>query len=331
MEPETKAMSSLDTTSSLADHFSFSQVFREGALTLGLIAPLESYPNSPGPTMVDHAEMARLVDDAGFPVIWLRDVPFFDPTFGDVAQIFDPLVYAAYLASITQKVAIGTAGLLLPLRDPLIVAKQVASVDQLLEGRFLMGLASGDRPAEYPAFGIEYGERAERFRDAFALIQVTLEASWPRHESGYFGQLSGNLDLVPKPSASQVPAIVIGGAGQSMEWTSKHADGLISYIADPAKLPAITQEWRRLCGDHYKPYGYGTFFDLTRDPNVPAHSGRVLRGGRNALIDLWKRQRYQGVSHVALNFKPQQRPAREVIEELAEYVLPHFPAASIDR
>ncbi|MOA44282.1 hypothetical protein D3C78_1665330 [compost metagenome] len=75
----------------------------------------------------------------------------------------------------------------------------------------------------------------------------------------------------------------------------------------------------------FKPYGYGTFFDLDRDPNLPLQPGRVMRAGRNTLIDLWRRQQDQGVCHVALNFKPQHRPAAEVIDELGEYVLPHFP------
>jgi luciferase-type oxidoreductase len=145
-------------------HQGYARVFQPGHLTFGFIAPLESYPDSPGPTLEDHAVMARKVDDAGFAALWLRDVPFYDPQFGDVGQILDPLVYAGYLAAVTQRITIGTAGIVLPLRDPLIVAKQAASIDQLLGGRFILGLATGDRPVEYPAFGLDFENRAERFR-----------------------------------------------------------------------------------------------------------------------------------------------------------------------
>ncbi len=127
----------------LQQHPGYARVFKQGHLTFGFIAPLESYPNSPGPTLQDHAQMAQRVDEAGFSAIWLRDVPFYDPNFGDVGQILDPLVYAGYLAAVTTRIAIGTAGIVLPLRDPLIVAKQAASVDQLLGGRFILGLATG--------------------------------------------------------------------------------------------------------------------------------------------------------------------------------------------
>ncbi|WP_267397008.1 MULTISPECIES: hypothetical protein [unclassified Sphingomonas] len=78
----------------LAGHAAYARVFQPGQLTLGFIAPLEAYPSAPWPTLADHAALARKVDDLGFAAIWLRDVPFYDPSFGDVGQIIDPLVYA---------------------------------------------------------------------------------------------------------------------------------------------------------------------------------------------------------------------------------------------
>jgi luciferase-type oxidoreductase len=149
-------------SSSPAEHHGFTRAFREGQLTLGFIMPLEAYPDGPLPTLVDHAERARQADEAGFAALWLRDVPFLDPGFGDAGQILDPFTYAGYLAAITRRIGIGTAGVVLPLREPLIVTKQAASVDQLLGGRFLLGLSSGDRPEEYPAFGLELGSRTKR-------------------------------------------------------------------------------------------------------------------------------------------------------------------------
>lgn len=310
----------------LAEHRGYARIFQPGQLTFGFIAPLESYPDTPWPTLADHQNMARKVDEAGFSAIWLRDVPFYDPNFGDLGQLLDPLVYAGYLAAVTKHIAIGTAGIVLPLRDPLILAKQATSIDQLLGGRFILGLATGDRTSEYPAFGRDFDNRAERFRDALAMLRAATEQTWPMHVSRFYGQLDGSLDLLPKPRAARLPTLVIGMAGQSMEWIANHADGVLWYLTDPARIPEIVNQWRAACnGMPFKPYGYGTFFDLDSDPNLPLQPGRVLRAGRNTLIDLWRRQQDQGVCHVALNFKPQRRPAAEVIDELGEYVLPHFP------
>lgn len=314
----------------LQQHRGYARVFQPGHLTFGFIAPLESYPDSPGPTLQDHAQLARRVDEAGFSAIWLRDVPFYDPNFGDVGQILDPLVYAGFLAGVTRNIAIGTAGIVLPLRDPLIVAKQAASIDQLLGGRFILGLATGDRPVEYPAFGLDFNNRAERFRDALAIIRAATETHWPVHASKFYGQLNGDIDLIPKPVGPRMPTIIVGQAGQSLEWIGENTDGILSYISNPILIPQIIERWRTVCGQGiYKPYGYGTLFDLDRDPNFPLQAGRVLRAGRNALIEHWKRQQDQGVGHVALHFKPQRRHASEVIDELGEYLLPHFPSASL--
>lgn len=314
----------------LQQHRGYARVFQPGHLTFGFIAPLESYPDSPGPTLQDHAQLARRVDEAGFSAIWLRDVPFYDPNFGDVGQILDPLVYAGFLAGVTRNIVIGTAGIVLPLRDPLIVAKQAASIDQLLGGRFILGLATGDRPAEYPAFGLDFNNRAERFRDALAIIRAATETHWPVHASRFYGQLNGDIDLIPKPVGPRMPTIIVGQAGQSLEWIGENTDGILSYISNPILIPQIIERWRTVCGQGiYKPYGYGTLFDLDRDPNCPLQAGRVLRAGRNVLIEHWKRQQDQGVCHVALHFKPQRRHASEVIDELGEYLLPHFPSASL--
>ena len=72
-------------------------------------------------------------------------------------------------------------------------------------------------------------------------------------------------------------------------------------------------------------YGYATFFDLDRDPDAPPGRFRnVVSMGRRALIERWQRDPALGVTHVALNLKPSRRPVPEVLDELAEHVLPLF-------
>jgi luciferase-type oxidoreductase len=311
----------------LAEHPAYARVFQPGRLTLGFIAPLEAYPHAPWPTLADHAAMAKKVDALGFAAIWLRDVPFYDPSFGDVGQILDPMVYAGWLAAQTTRIAIGTAGVVLPLRDPLIVAKQAASVDQLLGGRFLLGLSNGDRPSEFAAFGSDLATRPERYQDATGLIRAATEQSFARHWSRHYGTLDGTIDMVPKPVGPRLPILAIGRAGQTIEWLGANTDGWIWHLSDAQRLPDVVARWRVATADGpFKPYGYGAMFDLLADPNAPlVYGGGGIRSGRNALIELWKRQRDEGVGHVALNPKPLQRPFADVADELATYVLPHFP------
>jgi len=71
--------------------------------------------------MRDHISMAQKADNLGFAALWMRDVPFYDPEYGDVGQVFDPVPYIAYLAAYTRNIALGTAGIVLPMREPLIL------------------------------------------------------------------------------------------------------------------------------------------------------------------------------------------------------------------
>ncbi|WP_371321584.1 LLM class oxidoreductase [Pseudomonas viridiflava] len=311
----------------LKTHPAYSRVFQPGSLTFGFIAPLEGYPNSPAPTLTDHIELARQADRSGFSAIWLRDVPFLDPGFGDVGQIIDPFVYAGMLAAHTRQITVGTAGIVLTLRDPVLVAKQAASADQLLQGRFLLGLSTGDRPKEYPAFGQNFDNRAERFRDAHAVIRVLTEHDFPLHRSTHYGYLGGDLDLLPKPFGRRIPTLAVGRCRQDLKWIAENTDGWLWHQSDFHSLPEVISEWRKNCASEvFKPYGYAAFFDLDDNPDAPLKVGRGIRTGRKALLDLWERQREEGVSHVALNLKPLRRPAGEVMQELAEFVLPNFPS-----
>lgn len=201
---------------SIAQHPGYSSVFQPERLTFGLIAPLEAYPNALWPTLERDGDAAELVDGTDFAAVWLRDVPFYDPGFGDTGQVVDAMVYAGWLAARMRRVAIGTAGIVSPLRDPLAVAKQAASVDRLSGGRFILGLASGDRPSEFAAFGSDIGDRVERYRDALGVIRAATEQSFPRHRSLHYGVMDGSLDMLPKPVAPRLPVVAIGRAGQDL-------------------------------------------------------------------------------------------------------------------
>ncbi|WP_243751156.1 hypothetical protein [Paraburkholderia sp. BL10I2N1] len=71
----------------LSEQPAYARLFLREKLTVGLILPLETHPNRPAPTMRDHVTMAQKADSLGFAALWMRDVPFYDPDYGDVGQI----------------------------------------------------------------------------------------------------------------------------------------------------------------------------------------------------------------------------------------------------
>lgn len=312
----------------LQSHAGYSRVFKPGQLTFGFIMPLEGYPHSPFPTLENHVHLARKADEAGFSALWMRDVPFYDPHFGDTGQMLDPMVYLGFLAAHTRQIALGTAGMVLTLRDPLILAKQAVSVDQLTQGRLLLGLSTGDRMVEYPAFGVDYDNRGERFREAFSLIKTVTEQSFPTLSTTHYGELRGEIDLIPKPVGQRMPMLTIGRARQELSWIAQQSDAWIWHLSSFRQLPELLEQWRAShAGQWLRPYGYGSFFDLADDPQTPLMQvGNGLRAGRHALIALLEQHQALGVSHIAFNLKPLRRPAEDALAELAEFVLPQFSA-----
>ncbi|WP_423822915.1 TIGR03571 family LLM class oxidoreductase [Salinisphaera sp. SPP-AMP-43] len=311
-------------------HPGFARLFAPGRITLGLIMPLETYPNRPIPTMDDHFARARAADEAGLSALWMRDVPFFDPRYGDAGQVFEPLTYIAALARETRDIALGTAGTVLPLREPKMLAKQVASIDHFASGRFIHGLSSGDRPPEYPLFDIDFDSRGERFRDAYAVYRSVLEDSFPRFHSPRFGHAEGDLDLLPKPPYGRTPAIAIGRSQQSMAWIAKHLDGHFAPSPAASQLPSFAWEWHQqampAANSPLKPLGIAGFLDLVADRDHPMQQLRAgFRTGSKALAEFMATACEAGIHHIALNPRITRRPHPELLEDLVRDVLPHFP------
>ncbi|MEH6412545.1 LLM class oxidoreductase [Pseudomonas sp. NPDC089395] len=313
----------------LDGHPGYRRLFEERKLTIGLIMPLETHPGRPAPTMADHGEMAQRADTLGFGALWLRDVPFYDPHYGDVAQIFDPVPYLGYLAAITKRIALGTTGFVLPFREPLIFSKQMTSLDHLSNGRLMMGISSGDRPAEYPLFGIDFETRGSRFRESYEVLRSLTEESFPAFESPLFGRSNGEFELVPKPVIGRTPALAVGRSQQSLAWIAEHMDGLIRSAPEPYQLKAAAMEWRSALVEFdssvFKPLGIGAFVDLFENADAPLRrSFGGIRTGRNMLKEYLHEAQEAGINHFALNLKVSHRPYREILQELAEEILPHF-------
>lgn len=307
-------------------HPGFSRMFQPGRLTLGVFFPIEAF-EGPHPTMANQVALARRACELGFAALWFRDVPLLDPRFGDVGQIYDPWTYLGFIAAQTQHIALATGSIVLPLRHPLHVAKAAASVDVLSGGRMVLGVATGDRPVEFPAFGKPFETRGEAFRESLAFMRRAWREQFPEIHSG-LGTLAG-ADLVPKPPFGDVPVMITGRAQQSLEWIAQHADAWIMY-PQPLPLQAMKlRAWVEAQGTARaaKPFGQSLYIDLAREPDagpVPIHLGYRL--GRRPLVALLRELRDIGVAHVALNLKYGSRSAAEVLEELGAEVLPLFLA-----
>lgn len=301
------------------------RIAQRGKLSLGLVFPIESYQGAIA-KMENQEKLAQRAEELGFKALWFRDVPFHDPSFGDAGQLYDPWVYMTHIMHHTQHIALATGSIILPLRHPVHTAKSLFSLQNLSKGRVIMGVASGDRPSEYPAFNQDLSQKGALFRDSFSYLKA-LESDFPEYESTHYGRLNGQIDMIPKYK-STTPMFVTGHSGQSLEWIAEHADGWLYYPRDFNFLQQTIENWRNALKDTqqpWKPYMQSLYIDLLQDNNAsPSAIHLGFKGGSDYALAHLKLLESYGVSHVIVNLKYGSRPAEEVVEELGESVLPHF-------
>lgn len=326
MSTECKMLKKADELEFQSINQGYNAVFRPNRLSLGLVVPIETYAQGPVPAMNRHLERVQLAEKLGFSAVWLRDVPFNVPAFGDAGQTYDPFVYLGLLAGQTKRIALGVASIILPLRHPAHVAKAAASVDVLSEGRLLLGVASGDRPEEYPALNLSFPDRGATFRESFDYIRQMGKES-PTFENA-LGSPNGELDMLPKPTSSKLPLLVTGGSQQDPEWIALNADGWMTYPRNTTVQARVIEDWRARvearggCG---KPMMQPLYVDLTEDADTrphPIHLG--FRLGVNYLRAYLKSLEKLGMNHVALNLRFNQADIETTLKRLADDILPDF-------
>lgn len=304
----------------------YAHAFKPEKLTLGLVVPLEAHGNNPVPDLDRHLERAQLADELGFASLWLRDVPFNVPSFGDAGQTFDPFVYLGLLAGATKAIGLGVASIILPLRHPAHVAKSAASVDVLSSGRLLLGVASGDRPEEYPAMNMDFDSRSERFRDSIIYIRAMAD-DHPQVQTEQ-GVVFGSADMLPKPTGGRLPLLVTGGSRQHPDWVAQNSDGWITYPRDPASQGRVVADYRKRLaafGQPNKPVVQSLYVDVQADPDAeprPIHLG--FASGTNFLRQYLTDIRSLGINHVALNLRFNGADVEDTKKRIADDLLPEF-------
>jgi len=305
----------------------YNNIFKAGELSIGVVIPIENYSQSTVPTMQNHLQKVKLVEKLGFKAIWVRDVPVHVPTFGDAGQTFDPFTYLGFLAGQTSEITIGVASIALPLHHPIHVFKSATTLDQLSSGRMILGVASGDRPEEYPAMNIKFDERGELFRNAFEYIRKA-QKDFPLLDDNMYGNLNGQVDVIPKASGSRVPLMVTGSSRQPLEWIAKNGDGWMYYPRNLYMQEHNIKDWRKIITDtqeYNKPFMQPLYIDLHEDNDfkpVGIHLG--FRMGMSYVIDYFQQLKNLGVNHIGINLRFNNANTEETLQRLAEELLPHF-------
>jgi probable F420-dependent oxidoreductase len=161
------------------------------------------------------ARVAAAAELAGFESVWTGEhVVLPDPQAPPSPAppdlpMLDPAVALAFLAAGTRTLRLGTGIVILPQRNPLVLAKELASVDVVSGGRLVFGLGAGYLQAEFDALGASFGDRGARTSEAIEVVRALWTQESPSFE-GRFWTFSG-IQAYPRPLQRPHPPIVVGG------------------------------------------------------------------------------------------------------------------------
>ena len=222
-------------------------------MNIGTSVPLPAYT-------IDPAFMAKKAEDLGFESIWYAEhaaVPVhsdspFPATGGEIPWTYshftDPYIALARASGATTKIRLGTGITLVPERNPLLLAKEIASLDLFSGGRFIFGIGTGWLKEETEMMGGDFEHRWTQTREA---IEVMKEL-WTKDEAEYHGKYFDfpPVRSFPKPAQKPYPPIILGGMAKNvLRRVVTHADGWLPNRVTPSeveesrkKLDAMAEE-----------------------------------------------------------------------------------------
>lgn len=177
------------------------------------------------------ADLARQAEDLGYDTAWLPDHLLPPADYGPVyGGVLEPLVLMGWLAAATSRIRFGTSVLVLPMRSPFVVAKQVATLHALSGGRITLGVGIGWDEREFTAVGADFRSRAARTDEAVALLRHLFRTGRGPFEGRWYGFETGVFE--PRPVGT-VPVMTGGVTDAALRRAARYADVWQGVNLDP--------------------------------------------------------------------------------------------------
>lgn len=239
-------------------------------------------------------QIAQAAEAAGFESVWTGEhVVLPDPQappspVPPETPFLDPAVALAVVAAHTQRIRLGTGIIILPQRNPLVLAKELASVDVVSGGRLIFGLGVGYLKAEFDALGASFEHKGARAMEYLEAMLQVWTAAQPAY-SGRFVSFSG-IQSLPQPLQKPHPPIVIGGQSPpAYRRAVTHGNGWYGFALDHAAAAACLAGLRDAAASHDRPSHLGEM-EISVTPRGPLDLDTVKRFadlGVHRIIPYW--------------------------------------------
>jgi probable F420-dependent oxidoreductase len=204
----------------------------------------------------DPEQAVRLAVEAerlGFDSVWGNDhvttQKYVRAEFEQPPRYYDPYLYLSYVAGQTTTLELGTAITVLAFRNPVVLAKQAATLDQLSGGRFKLGVGIGayreEAEAMWPGVRIHRGRQAEEYTQALQLLFTERRASF----AGEFVSFT-DVESFPKPRQTPLPILSGGNSPGARERAARYGHGWLPAVLTPQEVAAGVAAIRELAEQH---------------------------------------------------------------------------------
>jgi probable F420-dependent oxidoreductase len=253
---------------------------------------------------------ARRADEIGLESLWIGDhvaLPSTsEATGGDAADQprLEAIVALTFMAALTRRVRLGVGVIVLPQRQPVLLAKQLASLDALSRGRLIVGIGVGYVEAELRALGASLADRAARTDEYLAAMRVL----WSAPPASFAGRFVTFDDVVqrPRPVQQPHPPIVVGGQSPAAyRRTIQQANGWYGFNLDVEQTATALAQLRETAGRLERPPELGELEITITPPGGP--------------VDLDTARRYAGVGVHRLAIQPRTMDG-SAIDELISHI-----------
>jgi probable F420-dependent oxidoreductase len=209
---------------------------------------------------------ARLAEEAGFESLWVGDHIALPAGEGNPPRL-EAMVALTYLAAVTSRVRLGVGLIVLPQRQPVLLAKQLTSLDVLSGGRLTVAVGAGYVEPELQAMGVSLAERGARTEEYLAVMRALWDAA-PSF-SGRFVSFSGVVQY-PSPIQRPHPPIVVGGhSAAAYRRAQRHGSGWYGWGLDVEETEKALRALAEAARDEERPAALGELEITITPPRHP--------------------------------------------------------------
>jgi probable F420-dependent oxidoreductase len=270
--------------------------------------------------------IAQQAETDGFDSIWLPDHFFYRYPDQPIRGIWECWTMLAALAEATQRVELGTLVTCNSFRNPAVLAKMATTLDEVSQGRLILGVGAGWNEPEYQAFGLPFDHRVGRFEEALQILKPLLHEGHVDFAGQYYQ--ARNCDIVPRGPRSEGPPLMVGcerGSRRMLKLTAQYADlWNTGYMGKPETMVEPLTKIREAClavGRDPATMGSTALIGLwfpDLQANKPSFFEEPLTGTVEEIAAAMRGYAELGAQHIMFQCEPYSSEARRILTEALE-------------